>query len=146
MKCFLIMSLDDQLLSSIQNLSDSSTSAADIWSQLIQRFEHKSTISRYLLKSQLLNMRIKSDEKVSDFIDRIIDISQQLNTAECRVEEVDLLFVLLNGISVSDNLRTVAQMIPLMNDVTFDKACDAVRDTELQLIKTTPMTDLSLSY
>ena len=38
-KCFLIMCLDLQLLAVIQNLSDESTTANNIWNQLTQRFE-----------------------------------------------------------------------------------------------------------
>src|SRR5689334_25375805 len=44
-KCFLIMCLDDQLLAVIQNLSDESTTASDIWNQLTQRFERQSNMS-----------------------------------------------------------------------------------------------------
>jgi gag-polypeptide of LTR copia-type len=143
-KCFLIMCLDDELLSVLHNISDESTTAIDIWNQLIQRFERQSTMSKYYLKSKLMNMRMQSGDSVNDFINRIIDISQQLSAVNCKPDDVDLLYCLLNGISVNENLRSVAQMLPLMDNITFVKACDAVMDTELQMKKSTPMTHSSL--
>jgi hypothetical protein len=144
-KCFLIMCLDDQLLAVIQNLSDESTTASDIWNQLTQRFERQSNMSKYYLKSKLMNMKMKSNESVNDFINRIIDVSQQLSAMNCQADDVDLLYSLLNGIAVNDELTMVAQMLPLMDNMTFVKACDAVIDSELQMNKSTPMTHSSVN-
>lgn len=140
------MCLDDTLLSVLHDVSDESTTAFDIWQQLTERFERNSTMAKYHLKSKLVNMRMKSHDSVDDFITQIVDVSQQLSAINCPADDVDLLCCLLNGITVNDELRMVAQMLPLMDNMTFVKACNAVRDTELQITKSTPMTHSSLNW
>ena len=42
----------------------------------------------------MMNMKMKSNEPVNDFINRIIDVSQQLSAMNCQADDVDLLYSL----------------------------------------------------
>ena len=90
-------------------------------------------------------MKMKLNESVNNFINRIIDFSQQLSAMNCQTDDVDLLYSLLNGIAVNNELRMMAQMLSIMDNMTFVKACDAVMDTELQMNKSNQMTHSSIN-
>jgi|SRR5690242_17926962 len=65
-KAFLILSIDTETLSLLSKVKEST--AHDVWKQMCEHHERDSTASRLQLKTLLLTDKLRSNEKVNDFI------------------------------------------------------------------------------
>ena len=130
LKSFLILSNDNEtlsLLSSVEKLS-----ANELWKQLFEHHERDSTMSRLQLKSMLLTEKLKSSERINEFISRIIKISEQMKLTGKAAEDEDLLLCLLRGISSNPEYEMISEILKNQDELTFIKACHRVQDREVE--------------
>lgn len=130
-KSFLLLSIGRETLSLLHNVADDSTTAQSIWKQLIRRFENKSNASKFYLRSQLMTMQIKTNERIQDYIARIIKLSEELESIDHKLPDDDLLFTLLKGIQNTE-YKNIASTLLLLDNITFDKAVKHILDIEVQ--------------
>jgi hypothetical protein len=126
-KAFLLLSVDDDTLALLTDTGKST--AHEVWKQLCDHNEQDSTASKLQSRAQLMSERIRPNEKVNDFITRIIKISEQMKMTGKAPEDDELLYSLLQGISANPPYEVTLRS---QDGMTFIKACNLVRDDEIQ--------------
>lgn len=129
-KAFLILSIDTETLSLLSKVKEST--AHEVWKQMCEHHERDSTASRLQLKTLLLTDKLRSNEKVNDFISRIIKVSEQLKMIGKAADDEDLLLCLLRGISFNPDYAMISTILKNQDGMTFAKACHRVQDNEVE--------------
>ena len=142
-KIFLLLSIDSETLSSLTNLENATAHA--LWKQLCQHHERDSTVSRLQLRNMLLHDKLKPNERVNEFISRIVKVSEQLKLIGKTPDDDELLLCLLNGISAYSEYSILSTSLKTHKGITFAEACPLVLDFELEKNLKSTVTD-SLNY
>ncbi len=131
-RVFLQFSIEVKILELLS--IDHSTTASQLWRQICEYYERDNTTSsRINLKSQLYNDRLKSNEKVIDYTSRITKVAEQLRLMNQTISDEDLLVHLFQGVSANYRYETIITVLKQKDDLTFNKACRALEDHEVQL-------------
>ena len=98
---------DEQALAEIQftlsklqmRLMIHSKTAYDMWKQLKDQHQHTSESNQMYLRNQLFGLKIKPDERMQEFINRINEMSDQLSAlSDEKVPDKDKVLVLTRGV------------------------------------------------
>ena len=112
-----------------------------LWKRLCQHHERDSMVSRLQLRNMLLHDKLKPNERVNDFISRIVKVSEQLKLIGKTPDDDELLLCLLNGYQRIKNMVSCR----LHEGITFAEACHLVLGYELEKNMKFSATD-SLNY
>ncbi len=143
-KSFLLLSVDMDALSILSNIKDSS--ASEIWAQLCSHHERDSTASRLQLKSLLLSDKLRPNEKINEFICRIINTVERLQMIGKPPDDEDKLFCLLNGIKSNPEFGMISEILKSSENMTFDKACHRLQDREVEAFTKLSVKNDSVNY
>lgn len=131
-KVALVLSLDGDTISMLRDVSESS--AAALWTQLLEHYERKSAASVFHLKMALSREHMRPGEKVDALIKRINSLADQRRLIDDPVSDSDLLFYLLKGVSNVKSYDATATTIGMLPNMKYQDACAHLRDYELKLL------------
>lgn len=82
--------------------------ANEAWEKLKTKYQHSSKANRVFLKSQFLSLKMKNNERMTDFIQRIDDMADQLTALGDDISNEDKSIVLTRGVSTSYRTTVIA--------------------------------------
>ncbi len=69
----------------------------DLWDALKTDYETTDAQLQFVLRNKFLTCKKSRNERMTDYIDRLTSLSQDLTSADCTVTEPDFILTLLNG-------------------------------------------------
>ena len=99
---------------------------ADLWRILTEHFERNTLANRRLLKQRFHNTRMREGDDVTDFIDVLTTLANQLENLGDRLSDDDMYSALLNGLP--DSFEPVETSLDAQRISRFDDAVVIITD------------------
>lgn len=114
----IVLCLSDEITPLVQRLN--ATTAKEIWSALIKQFEQKGLSSRVYLRRRLLNIKYKVGDTMQAHLNRISDLSNQLEAVGAGFSDSDLALITL--CSLPDEYESFIVQVEArpLKEVTFE--------------------------
>lgn len=128
-QAFLMRGLE---LDQLKYLSDCTT-AAQMWSRLRTVHSEKSDQSVQVLLDRFINIKMNEDERMADFVARIMSLAQRLKDMDLKQKEQMIIAKIVGSLpSKFDNVRTAWYAVPKAEQ-TVDKLKDHLVNEEALL-------------
>jgi hypothetical protein len=122
----LVLCLGVEQLRMIQQIEGGD--AHGVWCTLIDNYERKSMESQIQLFDQLFGLKMKSGEKITVFVSRLLEIEVKLKQYKEYISDRMLLCVLLRG--VPNSYMSLVQLLKMNENVKFEQAIEQLRNEE----------------
>ncbi len=131
-RVFILLSLDNETLTALTDSISDDTTAHQVWDLVCKYHEKESPSSVLLLKNQFVSDKLRNNERVTDYINRLINVNSQLKLVKDGYSDSDLVFYLLKGVSSHHKYESMCNIIRYQEGNTFVKVCDKLKDFEIQ--------------
>ncbi|CAF1077662.1 unnamed protein product, partial [Brachionus calyciflorus] len=124
-KVILMTSIEDKILRRLKRKT-----AKEIWTSLTNRYENKNFLNIMCLRKKILNSKQEDNESVESFIDRVQNLSEEIEALGLKMTDQDIAMTIMQGlISEYDNFvqcLTVNTDINDPNDLDLDEIINAL--------------------
>lgn len=105
--------------------------AKGLWARLEERYESRTRVGKQQLMKEFWQIKMKSNESASQYISRVRNAANALKAAGEVVSLDGKLVTFLGGLSSA--YESIASALMVAEVMSFEKACDAVRNFESML-------------
>jgi hypothetical protein len=117
---------DDEVLMTGAQVTDGD--GAGMWKALVTRYESQTRASKAHMRKMLHTTRMKADEPFDMYRARLLHCVHRLRDMGESVSDGELVFRLLEGLPGSESYEMVQKTLELQDDLTFDAACNKIRE------------------